>query len=179
MQTLARTLRSLALITWLGGILFFGAVLAPNAFRILGKSPEFGTLIGVSLLTLHSIGLWCGVLIFIAVRLLRQNARLPFVQLGLAFSMMLLTFASNRFIISPMEHDRTAAGGQIEALMPGSPLREDFESRHKISTLVEGAVLFLGLALTTVAASEREGILIVDRDTVPAAGVVRRPLGLD
>ena len=179
MQTLARTLRSLALITWLGGILFFGAVLAPTAFRILGKSPDFGTLIGASLLTLHSIGLWCGVLLIISVRLLRQNARMPFVQLGLAFGMMLLTFASNRFIIGPMEHDRTAAGGQIEALMPGSPLREDFESRHKFSTAVEGAVLFLGLALTVVAASEREAILIIDRDTVTAPGVVRRPLGLD
>ncbi len=179
MQTFARTLRSLALIVWLGGILFFGAVLAPNAFRILGKSPDFGTLIGASLLTLHSIGLWCGVLVIIAVRLLRQHARLPFVQLGLAFGMMLLTFASNRFIIGPMEHDRSLAGGQIEALMPGSPLRQDFESRHRFSTTVEGVVLFLGLALTVFAASEREEVLLVDRDTVPSPGVVRRPLGLD
>ncbi len=179
MQTLARTLRSLALILWLGGIVFFGAVLAPSAFRILGKSPHLGTLIGASLLTLHSIGLWCGVLLIIAVRLLRQHARLPFVQLGLAFGMMLLTFASNHFIIGPMEHDRILAGGQIEALMTGSPLRQDFENRHRFSTALEGAVLFLGLALTVVAASEREQILIVDRDTVPTPGVIRRPLHLD
>ncbi len=174
MQTLARTLRSLALVFWLGGILFFGAVLAPNAFRILGKAPEFGTLIGASLLTLHSIGLWCGVLIIIAVRLLRQSARLPFVQIGLAFGMMVLTFISNRSIVGPMEHDRILAGGQIESLMPGSPLREDFNARHRWSTAVEQGVLFLGIALVVIAASEREAVLVVDRDTVTEPKIVRR-----
>ncbi len=177
MQTFARTLRSLALVFWVGGILFFGAVLAPLAFRILGKSPEFGTLIGACLLMLHSAGLWCGVAIIVAVRLLGRHARWTYVQLGLVIGMMLLTFVSNRFIVGPMEHERALAGGQIEALMPGSPLRADFEARHKWSTTVEGAVLLLGLGLVVIAASEREQVLIVDRDT--PIGVVRRPLGLD
>ncbi len=168
----------MALIFWLGSILFFGAVLAPRAFQILGKTPEFGTLIGACLLSLHSAGLWCGVVVIVAVRLLRQHARLPFVQVGLAFGMILLTFLSNRFIIGPMEHDRALAGGQIEALMPGSPLRDDFEARHKWSTTVESAVLVLGLGLVVLTASEREQVLIVDRDT-PAGAVVKRPLGLD
>lgn len=177
MQTFARSLRMLALVFWVGGILFFGAILAPHAFQILGKSPEFGTLIGACLLSLHSAGLWCGVAIIVGVRLLGRNARWPFVQVGLAFGMILLTFLSNRAIIGPMEHDRALAGGQIEALMPGSPLRADFEARHKWSTTVEGAVLLLGLGLIVIAASEREQVLIVDRET--PVGAVRRPLGLD
>ncbi len=178
MQTFARSLRSLALIFWLGSILFFGATVAPHAFQILGKTAEFGTFIGACLLSLHSSGLWCGVVIIVAVRLLRRHARLPVVQVGLAFTMIVLTFVSNRFIIGPMEHDRALAGGQIEALMPGSPLRTDFDARHKWSTTVESAVLLLGLGLVVIAASEREQVLIVDRDT-PAGSVVRRPLGLD
>lgn len=178
MQTVLRTIRSLALIFWLGSILFFGAVVAPRAFQLLGKTAEFGTFIGVCLLTLHSAGLWCGVLVIVAVRLLKQNARLPLVQVGLVFAMMALTWSSNRFIIGPMEHDRALAGGQIEALLPGSPLREDFEARHRWSTTVESAVLVLGLALVAIAASEREQVLIVDRDT-PLTPVRKRPLGLD
>lgn len=178
MQTVARTLRSLALIFWLGGILFFGAVVAPRAFQLLGKTPDFGTFIGACLLTLHSAGLWCGVLIIIAVRLLKQQARWPLAQVSMVFVMMALTWASNRFIIGPMEHDRALAGGQIEALLPGSPLREDFEARHKWSTTVESAVLLLGVVVVGLAASEREQVLIIDRDT-PSVPVRRRPLGLD
>ncbi len=178
MQTLLRTLRSLALIYWLGSILFFGAVVAPRAFQLMGKSPEFGTFIGACLLTLHSAGLWCGVLVIVAVRLLKQHARLPLLQVGLVFVMIALTWASNRFIIGPMEHDRALAGGQIEALLPGSPLRDDFEARHKWSTGVESVVLLLGLGIVVVAASEREQVLIVDRDT-PLQPIRKRPLGLD
>ncbi len=163
MQTAARLLRSLALIFWIGSILFFGAVVAPNAFRLLGKAAEFGTFIGVCLLALHGAGVWCGIAIIVAVRILRRNARWPAAQLGLVLGMMLLTVLSTRFIIAPMEHDRRLAGGQIESLLPGSPLREDFDARHRWSTTVEGGVLLLGLALAGIAASEREEILIVER----------------
>lgn len=175
MQTLARTIRSLALIFWLGSILFFGAVVAPNAFKLLGGTAQFGTFIGVCLMLLHSAGLWCGIAIIVAVRLLRQNARLPHVQIGLALGMMVLTFLSNRYILVPMEHDRALAGGQIEALLAGSPLRDDFDMRHKWSTTVEGGVLLLGLGLVVIAASEREQVLIVEEREI----VTRRPLGLD
>lgn len=181
MQTLLRTIRSLALTFWIGGILFFGAVVAPRAFQLLGKQADFGTFIGACLLTLHGAGLWCGIVVIVMVRLLKQHARLPLVQLGLVLAMMVLTWSSNRFIIGPMEHDRALAGGQIEALLPGSPLRNDFEARHKWSTTIESLILLLGIAEIAVAASEREQILIVDRDTpeTTAAPIRKRPLGLD
>ncbi|GAA3762545.1 DUF4149 domain-containing protein [Terriglobus aquaticus] len=182
MQTLLRSIRSLALTFWIGSILFFGAVVAPRAFQLLGKQADFGTFIGACLLTLHGAGLWCGVLILVAVRLLKHHARLPLVQVALVFVMMALTWASNRFIIAPMEHDRALAGGQIEALLPGSPLRTDFDARHKWSTTVEGIVLLLGVVEIILASSEREEVLIVDRDTErPGAlpPVRKRPLGLD
>lgn len=182
MQTLLRSIRSLALTFWIGSILFFGAVVAPRAFQLLGKQADFGTFIGACLLTLHGAGLWCGVLVLVAVRLLKQHARLPLVQAGIVFVMMALTWSSNRFIIGPMEHDRALAGGQIEALLPGSPLRSDFEARHKWSTTVEGAILLLGFVEIILASSEREEVLIVDRDTERSGTlppVRRRPLGLD
>jgi len=157
MLTLARTLRLLALILWLGGILFFGAVLAPTSFRVLPSSQLAGLVVGASLHSLHAIGLWCGVAIILALRLLKQHAYKVYAQIGLAVAMMVLTYASNVFILIPMEHDRAAASGYITALMPDSPLRRDFDARHAWSTRVEGAVLLAGLALTILIAAEPAG----------------------
>jgi len=63
MKNLARILRTLALTLWLGGILFFGAVLAPTAFRVLPTIHDAGLVVGASLASLHHIGLICAALI--------------------------------------------------------------------------------------------------------------------
>lgn len=160
----ARSLRLLALAVWLGAIVFFGAVVAPTAARTFGNTEQFADFIGGSLLRLHSIGLWCGVAILVALRLLASRAyRMP-VQAGLALLMMVLTFVSNRAIILPMEHDRALAGGNISVMLSGSPIREDFDARHAWSTRVEGAVLLCGLALAVLVAVES------DEKTFVAAG---------
>lgn len=150
MTAAARILRLLALAVWLGAIVFFGAVVAPTAARTFGTTELFADFIGRSILLLHSIGLWCGVAILLALRILgTRGYRLP-VQAGLALFMMVLTFVSNRAIILPMEHDRAAAGGNISILLAGSPLREDFDARHAWSTRIEGTILLAGLALTVL-----------------------------
>lgn len=144
----ARMLRLLALAIWMGAIIFFGAVVAPTAARTFGTTEQFADFIGGSILRLHSIGLWCGVAILVSLRLLGSRAyRMP-VQAGLAVFMMVLTFVSNRTIILPMEHDRALAGGTISTLLPGSPLREDFDARHAWSTRVEGTILLAAVGLT-------------------------------
>ena len=158
MAPLARILRLLSLAVWLGGLVFFGAVVAPHAAHLLMGMPQFAPMVGGSLLTLHAMGLWCGVGIILAVRLLGRRARLPYVQIVLAVLMMVLTFCSTRFIILPMEHDRALAGGNIQVLLAGSPLREDFDRRHAWSTRVEGTVMLLGIGLA---------VLIGMEDTMP------------
>ncbi len=155
-----RILRLLAFSAWMGGIVFFGAVVAPTAAHIFGTTESFADFIGHSLLLLHSIGMWCGVAMLVALRMLGARAyRLP-VQAGLVLLMIVLTFVSNRAIILPMEHDRMLAGGNISVMLPGSPIREDFDARHAWSTRVEGLILFAGLGLAVLIGLE-------DRDRVP------------
>ena len=150
----ARILRLLAFAVWVGALVFFGAVVAPTAARTFGTTQHFAEFIGRSLLMLHSIGLWCGVAIFVALRMLGLRAFKVYTQMALVFLMMLLTFCSNRFVILPMEHDRALAGGNISILIPGSPLREDFDARHAWSTKIEGVVLFAGLGLAVLIGME-------------------------
>ena len=154
MVVAARILRLLAFAVWMGGLAFFGAVVAPTAFRTFGATQPFAEFIARSLLLLHSIGLWCGVAIFIALRTLGARAYKLSAQAGLVLLMIVLTFVSNKLIILPMEHDRQASGGNVNLLLKGSPLRDDFEARHAWSTRVEGIVMLAGLGLAVLIGME-------------------------
>ncbi len=145
-----RILRLLALGVWLGGLVFFGAVMAPLAVGVFGLTPQFATFIARSLLSMHAIGLWCGIVMLLALRLLYDRAYKPLWQGGLILLMIVLTYASNRLIILPMEHDRQLAGGNITILLPDSPLRQDFDARHAWSTRVEEVILLAGVGLAVL-----------------------------
>jgi putative copper export protein len=149
-----RILRMLALAVWLGGIVFFGAVVAPGAFGIFGATAKFADFIGHSILMLHAIGLWCGVAMLVSLRVLNNRAYRPSAQMGLVILMLVLTFVSNRMIVLPMEHDRALAGGNINILLSGSPLREDFDAKHAWSTRVESMILFAGIGLCVLVGFE-------------------------
>ena len=168
----ARVLRLLAFAVWMGGIVFFGAVLAPTAVRTIGLTAPFAELIGRSLLLLHSIGLWCGVAIFVALRMLGARAYRLSAQAALVLLMIVLTFVSSRLLILPMEQDRALAGGNINILIAGSPLRDDFNARHAWSTRVEGLILFAGLGLAVLIGMEA-GL----RERIPA-GPLRKVFDL-
>jgi putative copper export protein len=150
MAVAARILRLLALAVWLGGIVFFGAVVAPGAAHIFGTTKDFADFIGHSILMLHAIGLWCGIALFISIRLLYTRSYRPAAQASLVLLMIVLTFVSNKMIVLPMEHDRALAGGNISILLSGSPLREDFDARHAWSTRVESVILFAGIGLAVL-----------------------------
>ncbi len=159
----ARILRLLAVAVWMGALVFFGAVVAPTAAHTFGTTAQFADFIGRALLQLHSIGLWCGVAMLVALRMLGARAYRLSAQAALVLLMIVLTYASNKLIILPMEHDRALAGGNISILIGGSPLRDDFDARHAWSTRVEGAVLLAGLALAGLIGMEA-GL----RERVPA-----------
>jgi putative copper export protein len=150
----ARIFRLLALAVWLGGIVYFGAVVAPGAAGIFGTTERFADFIGRSILMLHMIGIYCGIVMLVALRFLNNRAFKPLWQGVLILLMLVLTFVSNRAIVLPMEHDRALAGGNISILLPDSPLRKDFDARHQWSTRVESTVLLLGIGLAVLIGCE-------------------------
>ncbi len=59
---------------------------------------------------------------------------------------MLICTAYSQFVIIPaMDRDRVAARGAIDTTDRANPLTQHFDTLHRRSTNVEGAVLFLGL----------------------------------
>src|ERR1700761_2984255 len=95
----ARILRLLALAVWMGGIVFFGMVVAPGAAHIFGTTERFADFIGHSILMLHAIGLWCGIAMLVSLRMLNNRAYRPIAQGVLILLMIVLTYASNKLIV--------------------------------------------------------------------------------
>ncbi|HXB61368.1 MAG TPA: DUF4149 domain-containing protein [Acidobacteriaceae bacterium] len=153
MLTVLRALRLLALIVWLGGLIFFGAVLAPVAFTHLATTHDAGLVVGASLRILHIIGFVCGaVLILTTLALDRTGRAVGFTTITIA--MLALTAWSQFSIIPRMESDRLAAGEITPSCI--SPACTDFNRLHPLSEHVEEAVMLGGLVLTVMLAQRED-----------------------
>lgn len=158
MRTLLRTLILLAIVVWVGGLLFFGAVVAPVAFEsLLPMFPDqavglqvAGTMVRDTLTHLHHIGLFCGaalLLLFIIERMTRATRRSIGPPILLTAVMMGLTAYSQFSVIPRMETLRIQAGAAMADPSSTNPARLDFNRLHNLSTSLEGIVLLCGLGL--------------------------------
>jgi cytochrome bd-type quinol oxidase subunit 2 len=154
MRIALRFLRLLALIVWLGGLLFF-PVVAQVAFSSLSSTHDAGSVVGESLLVLHGIGLVCGITLLLTTVILARTRRSA-TFCGIAAVMLALTAYSQYSIMPRMERDRinaTSEGSQITQDCT-SPECEDFNRLHPLSEHIEEAVMLGGLALTVLMAME-------------------------
>ena len=152
MTTTLRAIRLLAIVFWVGSLLFFAFVLAPVAFHVLPSAHEAGLVVAGTLVQLHFIGDICGLLFLLATVALKPSRYQP--QLALAFLMIACTAWLQTIVLPRMERDRAAAGGDVTVAAPGNPARLDFERLHPLSEKVEGAALFAGLAIVLLMAAE-------------------------
>ncbi len=166
MRTLFHSLVYLSLSLWLGALVFFGAVLAPIAFSQL--PPLFATpaagihaaglIVGGSLVRLHWIGLFCGLIFLVVIVVARAHFRTIIPAAVLVLAMMVLTGYSQFSIIPRMNTARDSIGGNVDAVAANNPGRQIFDRLHQTSTHVEGLVLLCGLAalIATAHWSRRE-----------------------
>ena len=145
MSTLLRFLQIFSLGTWVGGILFFSAILAPAAFSLFSSS-QAGNLVNLTLGRLHLAGMVCGVVYLIATA---AGARNPAALLRpaplLVLLMIVLTFVSQFWVSGNMAALR-AQMGSLETAPAGDALRASFDRLHRVSVRLEAGVLLAGLA---------------------------------
>jgi hypothetical protein len=156
----------LVLGLWLGALVFFAGVLAPIAFSQL--PPLFATsaagihaagmIVGGSLVRLHWIGLFCGLIFLLVSVAARAHYRTIIPQAVLLLGMMLLTAYSQFSIIPRMDTARDSVGGNVAAVAADNPGRQIFDRLHQRSVHVEGLVLLCGVGALVATAhwSRRE-----------------------
>jgi uncharacterized membrane protein len=152
----------LALVVWVGGIIFLAFVEAPTAFSpgLLPTRHMAGSVVGHSLDLLHYMAIVSGVVFLIASLLYNRftagNLR-PLAARHLLILLMLLLTVISQFAISPRMHAIRAEVGVIDNVPLDSPPRREFDRLHVWSEKFEEAVLLLGLvAVYSTAQAFRE-----------------------
>jgi uncharacterized membrane protein len=146
-----RFLMLLALVVWLGGLIFFAFVVAPTAFSpgLLPTRHLAGEIVGRSIGALHWMGIVSGVVFLISSAIYNRmtvgSAR-PLAGRHLLIALMLLLTVISQFAISPKMHAIRAEVDVIDSIAPDSPLRMEFDRLHVWSEKFEQGVFLLGLA---------------------------------
>jgi uncharacterized membrane protein len=150
MATILRFIQIFSLGTWTGSILFLTLIVAPGAFATMPTRELAGSLVGMALTRLHFLGYIAGALFlgasFIDARSATAVARPAAV---LVIVMLLLAVVSQHAItprIVSLRAQMSAEHGSLDATPKDHPLRVQFGKLHGVSTLLELAVLLLGLA---------------------------------
>lgn len=157
MKTFVRTFLWLALVVWLGGLLFF-PITAWAAFSTLTDTHAAGTIVARCLGVLHHEGLIAGLVIVILLLLGRGvrawHTSTMTIGIVITLIMMGLTAFSQFSIIPRMEAYRIAAGGAIDDVPKNDSRHVAFDRLHNTSVNVEEAVMLGGVILVVVFARE-------------------------
>jgi uncharacterized membrane protein len=148
---LLRFLMMLALIVWIGGIVFFAFVLAPTLFGVLPTTKLAGDVVNATLSKLHWMGLVSGV-IFLICSLgdnWQKHVQLRPFALSHIFIVLMLAFTMvSQFGITPRMRELRSSPSMMESLES----RAEFDHLHAWSTRLESGVLFLGLGVVILTA---------------------------
>jgi len=140
----------LALVVWIGGIIFLAFVEAPTVFApgLLPTRHMAGSIVGRSVDVLHDIAIVSGLVFLIAsmtyCRMTAGNARPLALRHLLIVAMLALTMIS-QFAVSPKMRALREQAGVIDNLALNDPVRAQFDRLHRWSEDFESAVLLLGL----------------------------------
>lgn len=153
MQFLVKWLYLLALIVWVGEVVFFSFVVAPGVFRTFPPpAVEAGRVLNEVFPTYYKIGYACGFVLLVTSLMLLGTAQARLwsgVGTVLVAGMLTATLYAGVVILPratqlrPQIHD------------PGAPAgaKEEFDRLHRLAVTLNGAVLLGGIAVSVITAA--------------------------
>lgn len=152
MLALVKWLYLMALIIWLGEVIFFSFVGAPSLFTTF-PTPEAGKAVGAIFPTYYRIGYVCGVVLLLGALVLAGSAmaRGWWMMNALVAAVMLAVILYAGLVIQPRA---AALRPQIhETTAPAPAVKEEFDRLHHLAVMLNGVVLVCGLAVSALTAS--------------------------
>jgi hypothetical protein len=157
MTNILRFLQVFALGTWVGSILFFSFVVAPDLFSTLRSRDEAGVVVGLSLTGLHHLGVVAAIAYLAAGFGLARSARWLAQPAALVVLFMLLLTIASEHEVMPRMFALRQQMGSVEATPAHNPLRVEFDRLHGASVELEAGVLLAGIAALFLTARKGEG----------------------
>lgn len=151
-----RFLMLLALVVWLGGLIFF-AVMAQTAFAVLPTRHVAGSLVSATLPKLHWMGIISGVVFLIASMLyarMNTGSAHPLAARHVLLCVMLILTIISQFGVLPRMSALRGSMGEIDRVPITDPARVAFDALHVWSTRLEQGVLLLGLLVVYLTAAQ-------------------------
>jgi Domain of unknown function (DUF4149) len=145
----------LALIVWIGGIIFFAFVLTHAVFNVLPTRELAGNVVTRSLNALHWMGIICGA-VFLLFSIIYSQKKFAqpktFSLINLFILLMLVLTLISQFAITPKMHALRTEMGTIDNVPVNDARRVEFNRLHGWSTRTEGGVLVLGICVVVLTA---------------------------
>src|SRR5262249_21636785 len=150
-----RFLMLLALIVWIGGIIFFFFVEAPTLFILFLFTRIAGDVVSVSLAKLPLVRLVCGpffLFCFLLYNQLRRARMKPLAASHILVVLMIVLTAFSQFSVTLKMRDLRGQLQAVDNLPWNDSGRLQFDRLHAWSTRLEGSVLLVGLGVAAVTA---------------------------
>lgn len=145
-----RWLHLMALIVWIGAVVFFSFVVAPALFRTFPVA-EAGRAIGAIFPIYYRIGYACGVLLLLTTLLLLATAR---TRLWMGLSALLVAGMLGATVYAGMVVLPRATELRPQILDPAAAgAKDEFDRLHHLAVTLNGAVLLGGVAVTIATAA--------------------------
>jgi uncharacterized membrane protein len=151
MSNLIRFLQALILVLWLGGMIFFGSIVAPSAFEVMPTRQLAGTLVGVTLYKLNYLScilLAIFILLALLVSTLPRQVKSIRRQILVVTAIVALAIALySWFGIDRRMHFLRTQLDAVEKPVAEDPMRAEFDRLHRRSVTFFGMNVVLGLLM--------------------------------
>jgi len=149
--TFAKWLYLLALIVWVGEVVFFSFVVAPSIFGTF-PPPDAGRAVGAIFPTYYRLGYVCGAILLVTSAMF-VNVAPSRVWWGVNTCLVAFMLGATVYAGAVIQPRASALRPQIHAAAAPQSAQDEFSRLHRLAVTLNGAVLVCGVMVSFITAT--------------------------